>query len=469
MLRLCEDTKAKGIQHIRSDPYQTSLIDNVARQIKLGLTLDEQEHDLLDAISLMWNFDEDLIRYLVNDELLQNKFQRFIQLPVMERTPFGWRMIPSVRYWLKKEFARRAPKRYADHVNRLKRYWTERLDAANDERKRTIGLHLLHLAESDSLHMHCFGAHQSLDHYEIGPIKNEELAEVGRLKSSIGHEGVPEEKISLREIEDLRRLSPETFYGFRREGRLSMVMSLLPLHEAVHQQIIEHPKFDVQANDMIIAMAAFYTEAGTEAFCQLLLYGCSHVVNQGRLIVITPSMEAQSVLEEMGFERLEWDDLTEDKAYRLDLTDLSALKQMKAIPTEFDPLPEKSLTVLSRKEAIAHVKNLLMYFSHFEQKPEVYEYCPYLKTLCHSREELAEGAETIRKFIISVLDAWTKRNEEHALFGEILRLFYIQKAGTHETIAMRLNLSVSTYYRYSRKAVASLADTFLMHLEITNS
>ncbi len=67
-----------------------------------------------------------------------------------------------------------------------------------------------------------------------------------------------------------------------------------------------------------------------------------------------------------------------------------------------------------------------------------------MRTRCHSRQELTRAAEVIRKFIVSMLDSWSRSGGVQAVCGEILRKCYIQKIGTHDVIASRLHLSVST-------------------------
>ena len=75
-----------------------------------------------------------------------------------------------------------------------------------------------------------------------------------------------------------------------------------------------------------------------------------------------------------------------------------------------------------------------------------------------------KAAETVRHFIIMTIDSWSDRTSASYVYGEIIRLCYINKFGTHETIATLLNLSISTYYRYLKKGIVLLAESYVANL-----
>ena len=185
------------------------------------------------------------------------------------------------------------------------------------------------------------------------------------------------------------------------------------------------------------------------------------------MVVITPFLEAHQLIEGIGFERLKWADYTTHdgllhKAYRINLEDIRNLHLLN-VPKK-DETPFFSNMRLSKEEANDHVKNLLVHFYEIEQKADIISRCPYLQVRCHSHKELMKATKTLRQFIITTIDSWSDTSETSALYGQVIRMFYIKKFGTHESIANLLNLSNSTYYRYLKKGIELLAEFYVANL-----
>ncbi len=236
--KLCDDTMEAGIEQIRSNFYKKTFFDHMSRYLLQGMQLDDAELDMLDAASLMWNFDFDAISRLLDTQVSATSFRRFCQLPVVEPTASGWRIINVARFWFRKEFFHRAPERYASLVNRAKRYWLEKLESADDETKRNLYVNLLFLTDNDDLHTYCY--QESLDRYVISPLPKEYLSVVREMYISF-HNVMPaffrESTYQEQYLETYWELSPETFFGFYRGGRLVVFMSMLPLTPKIRREL----------------------------------------------------------------------------------------------------------------------------------------------------------------------------------------------------------------------------------------
>ncbi|HEY8529792.1 MAG TPA: ATP-binding protein [Paenibacillaceae bacterium] len=474
---LCEDTIESGIEEVCSNYYKQQFYDRISRQLLQGMPLGDDGLDMLDAASLLWNFDIDAISRLLEVRVPAASFRAFCDLPIVEPTDAGWRIVKAARFWFRKEFARRAPERYAAMVNRARRYWMDKLEAADSEAKRNLYVNLLYLTDNDVLHTYCY--QESLDQYVIRPLRREELGAVREMYVSF-HNVMPaffrESTYQEQYLETYWELSPETFFGFYRGGRLAVFMSMLPLTPGVRRELQRNPVYrnyiarsEETEGDTVMWIAAFLPEYGASAVGEVFLYGFSKLAGRGRMIVITPFLEAHRLMEGIGFEPLPWADYTTEnglyhKACRLDLKDVETLNAVMSSGSGEHRLA--SPPRMSREEAHAHVKNLLVHFHDFEQRADIVGRCPYMRMRCHSRQELAKAAETIRKLVVSLLETWSRSNGAQAVCGQILHLCYIRKIGTHETIAARLNLSLSTYYRHLKKGTALLAEAYVVHLGI---
>ncbi|MFY0543906.1 hypothetical protein [Brevibacillus sp. H7] len=172
-------------------------------------------------------------------------------------------------------------------------------------------------------------------------------------------------------------------------------------------------------------IASFRPEYGASAVGQVFLHGFSKLASRGRMVVMTPFMEAHQLIESIGFEPLPWaNTMTEsgllNKAYRLDLTDVGpCLTQVSSGSEEHQTAaPNKPL---SWEETFDHVKSLLVHFHHFEQRADIVGRCPFMRTRCHTRQELMKAADTVRTFFHTTINTWSEEAASSCLFGEILR------------------------------------------------
>ena len=439
------------------------------------MKLNDAELDILDAASLLWNFDIDVISHLLGDSISNTSFRKFYRLPFVKLTTSGWRIVHFARYWFRKELAQRAPKRYTTFQKRAKKYYLEKLEFAKDETRQELNVNLLHLSDNDTLHTFCF--QESLNQFVIRPLPKDELSLVRDMFVSF-HKVVPaffrENTYQEQYLEKYWELSPETFYGFYRSGKLVMFMSMLPLTPKIRAELQKNPvysnlikKSEYAENEVLMWIASFLPEYGASAVGRVFLYGFSQLVGRSHMVVVTPFLEAHQLLEGIGFERLSNADYpTKDgllyKAYRISLKDIRTLDILSQ-PKKDESRPF-SFVRLSKEEAVEHVKNLLVHFYEFEQKVDIVSRCPYLQVRCQFEEELMKAAETVRHFIIMTIDSWSDRTSASYVYGEIIRLCYINKFGTHETIATLLNLSISTYYRYLKKGIVLLAESYVANL-----
>ena len=76
--KLCEDTKQEGIDYVKSKYYKRHFYDYLSHYLLQGMKLNDAELDILDAASLLWNFDIDVISHLLGDPIRTHRFGSFI-------------------------------------------------------------------------------------------------------------------------------------------------------------------------------------------------------------------------------------------------------------------------------------------------------------------------------------------------------------------------------------------------------
>lgn len=477
LVQLGRDALIFGLAHVQSTPYQRQFCSALAQELLREAALTDAELNLLDAATLLWDFNLDSLSQVLEQPIGISAFHRFCTHSFVEAAAMGWRISQPVRHWVRRAFMYRAPDRYAACRSRAKQYWLSKLEHADPDLRRSIYINLLYLTENETLHTYCF--QESLDRFQLRPLPKQDLPLVKQMFIAF-HEVVPaflQDRTHQEEyLEAYWALSPETFFGFYDGSELAMFMSMLPLSPEVRYVLRENPVYRAYIQqtaesepDTIMWIASFRPEYGASAVGLVFLLGFAELAGRSRMVVMSPFLEAQRLNQAVGHERLEWADYTAGnglvyQAFRLDLTDPDVLDGLlrsgrNGHRTDAPPLVEPA-------QAVAHIRELLAHFHDFENVPAVVSRCPWLQSRCHSRQELHRAAEALRRFLSATIDRWASGSGAAPLCGEILNLRYVKRAGTHERIADRLNLSLSTYYRHLKKATAMLAEAYRAQLSV---
>ena len=164
----------------------------------------------------------------------------------------------------------------------------------------------------------------------------------------------------------------------------------------------------------------------------------------------------------LGFERIPSADYRADNgenwvALQLNLKDNDFLDLLdKIFETSMGKYPD-----FSKEEMKNFVKKALEHFESLEQENDILErFITILPRNVNVSDGIDKGgsslAAVLRKHLLDSLEKMkADRNGETELI-RIIQLAYIDKIGPHGVIANRLNLSISTYYRYLKKATEKL-------------
>lgn len=116
----------------------------------------------------------------------------------------------------------------------------------------------------------------------------------------------------------------------------------------------------------------------------------------------------------------------------------------------------------SAKQLTALIKQLLAHYHQLESNESLMEQLR-LSPICtiDHHEEVGAIASHIRHAVQEALHEIAQKSQKNEQVCRILSLFYIEQVGTHEIVADRLHLSISTYYRYLRRAIELLTMYFM--------
>ncbi len=463
---ISQDTLLEGDEVIGSRLYKVKFYHEAVKFLLKNVKLSHAQSKLLDAASMLWSFDYDLITHLLQCDVNIHVFRTFCELPFIKLTPEGWQVLNSIRPWIRKDFNFRSPELHTAYLHKARSYLLKRLHQKKPNERSSIYLQLLHLIDHDILHSYCFL--ESFDEFDIRPVLKDELPTVKMMFTRF-HHSVPGffPDLTMQEdyLEEYFDLSPDTFYGFYNKKRLILFVSALPLTRRIRKELINNPTYSryikhsaYQENEIIMWIASFQPEFGASAVGLAFMFGYSKIAPNSLMTVITPFPEAHQLMESMGYQRLSWGDyVSEDgvvyKAYQLDLREGLLSERLLTSREANSPVLSPS-----QPEMIEQTKHLLIHFHNFEENQNFVSGYPYLRKYIHSKHELSEAANQLRKLILSIVEEWCDANGQNAAYGTILRLSYIQNSGNHETIAQRMNMALSTYYRNLKKAVTKMSD-----------
>lgn len=163
----------------------------------------------------------------------------------------------------------------------------------------------------------------------------------------------------------------------------------------------------------------------------------------------------------LGFQRAPWGDAVSAdgiiySAYKIDLRNENFGKV-------FDRNIEFFSTVPAFPDTQKKIRKLLKHYSHLHNHEDLVRSLTFVLPEITGMEPIELQAYQLQGKIESALDHLSNGPDEDRIFSQIIRYSYIERIGTHELIAERLNLSVPTYYRYLRKAISRLVFVLINH------
>lgn len=242
-----------------------------------------------------------------------------------------------------------------------------------------------------------------------------------------------------------------------RLAALGMTISLQREVRAELQRIMPIRNYimgsDFEEDETLIWILEPVNQIDSEASGSVLQQAMQHLTQRKLFTIITPEKNHLFGLLSLGFIRLRWADckvpgrpkyyVVQQDARRKDLFHL-LLEQYAAKPS------------LTLKERIKIVKQMLVQYHELESDESL---LLQLKTILHMPEDRSAGeiASNARQATVKGLRHLAKSSPKHQPAVQAIDYTYIQRVSTNEEIAIRMHLSLSTYYRYLRNGIELLA------------
>ncbi len=456
----------------------------------------------LEAASVLWRFDQDLLRHILDEDVPTPSFQQFCRFPFVMGLELGWMLHDSVRHWLLSDLQARKPDTY--------RAYRLRAASALQMRERSGYMcreewkkDMLYLHEEDFFRELRFGGEGAI---ESRPCREQDLSRLAELYLAyLSYHAVyrPGDSNLTDVIRPLWKLSPESFDGLWLKGRMIAFCVCVPLRpetvavlrmNRITRQVADCYDPDLQQQLMCMVGHEPYLEheySGNFAAAFLKWLRADTVV----LTLINTSF-TPLFLSKLGFGRMpEADAVTLQgvvyEAYRLDLRNggnaetagsseatlagrdeslhagrgMPEKEQQAAAARQAANLPASPYS-LDLAEWTVHVKAALKHYADLPYRPELT--MPLSAGIWNSsfRDRQTESppsaeaqAAHIQELMRQALSRLGKGTQREMTYSRILLHAYIRKTGAHNLVAEMLHLSVPTYYRYLQKAIRAFACT----------
>lgn len=474
----CEIIVRNGNSAFLNQLQQHQMIGHLARE----LTRDIRDADLkqyIEAASLLWKFDQDLLESVIQKSIPSDKFREFCTLPVVIQHEHGWSLHDSVRQWLYIDFRNRMPEKFQQYRHKALEALRKR-EPEQPGRRETNIMEKLFLSESDFVRNLCF----HLDDYlTFRPCTEESLDQVEQLylkylRSQPNYVLGESHLESL--IRPLWRIDPAAFASLWKGDQLVAFCACIRLTEQTVPIFRSNPLtapavsiYDPEEQQYLACLSGVEPDLEQDINGSIARALIRIVDINGVLIINLLSIQNWiSYLPILGYERAPWADSVtpqgvEYKAFQLDLRNVefhSLVDRIVSASSEWgeketssnqSPLPEAWLK-LPLEEAAKLVKRTLKNYASLPLQPDIAD---TLRPLLGPQAQSAPAESVAHLFqekVHEIVQQLAEGSEEERSFHRILYYAYIKKIGNHDRVAEYLNMSVPSYYRYLRKAVRKL-------------
>jgi len=442
-------------------------------------------HRCIEAAAVLRRFDQELLEAALGEPVPADRFRALCGLPFITGCGEYWMLHDSVRQWVLADVKARRPGTYARLRERAMKAVDGRRSGGYGRESEWL-FDQLYLSGSDFMHDLLFWHEDDL---EVQSLSAQDADAVEQLyRRYLRASGRPADRGGmLGLIRPLLALTPESFGALRKGGRLMAFCAVVPLTDRTVPVLACHPVAARAAQCYAPGKEQYYlgvagydprTAGGLES---LMARDLLRLLPRGGLVLgQVEETRWDGFFRLIGFERAPWLDApcadgTVYRGYVLDLQTeplhakvLRLLRGAGSPPSRgTGPATERPVEPRASpgpgqvpETLVRSLRKALRHFDRLYARPDLVE---PLRFLVGEGGEQEAGALTaqVQERIRRVVERLEAGSEAERRDGQILRLAFLEKRGSHERTAEQLHLSVPTYYRHLRLAVHRLAQELL--------
>ncbi|TYP76505.1 ATP-binding protein [Paenibacillus methanolicus] len=456
-----------GPDAIREGEVKRRMLQSLCGILQADLQ-DHCEWRLLEAASLFWRFDQELLEEVSGQRLSDEAFRKLCGLSFVDLSEEGgWRVADAAREWIRSDWRSRMPDAYDAYRRRALPVLQARMAAAPMVLQGRLIAELLYVHDPELLR-----GYDSLGRYErvlktkIRRASGADLTFTARLDREEDAAMTPRLLEDTEQMSGLRAIwEAESSYCsvLEIDDQPAAYYSWVPITPATRRLFEINPALRAywtasppQDQDVLFWVERTLPHLDPSAFGLLLRGLFQELAGQSILTFVSLPYYAE-LYASLGFRRLPSADArcadgTPMHAYRLDLREKNLFEPLAIQPPNAPP------DSISPREAASLLKKALMNAHALESDPKLRQSLDQWEAI-KRRRNLLDGsmASAVREAVTECLAKMSEGAEEERLQAQAIRLSYMHRIGTHEVVASRLCLSLSTYYRYLKKGFERVA------------
>ncbi|WP_308637844.1 ATP-binding protein [Paenibacillus silvisoli] len=497
----CESILQHGAQSFLAGTQTTTIIAMMDRALFQDGQQPAMYKRLLSAASMIWWFDQDLLEEMLGETIMRSEMSEFCSLPyVMPFGPGGYSILDGVRRWMNDELSRRAPDTHQHYKLRalrtIERRWRMLEVVHSEEKKRMLRLQKLYLVSDSFMQSNHFASDG--DGFVVRQAIESELPAVIAIyersmttmppflpddtgQQAYIHAIWKQDPGAIRVV--LHGGLPVGFYAF---VRLSAEVRNILADNRVLSSYFEQSNCEFESspneNEYMFWLLGSVQEYDPDVLGLLVREIYSERLS-GRLVFTTIPLDGPiDSICRLGFERLPWADYRSPgglhyKAARIDLRGDDFFHRIPALEIETgsseseheqrmpvaakkpqpQPLPQTQMQTPAA-DRIQLAKQLLEHHHRLLREPALLGQISGMLPPPSSSLPKDQLAARISVVLATSLMSLAESKPHEQLQERILRLFYLERIGSHEMVAQRLGMPMTTYYRHLKKGIRQLAD-----------
>ena len=440
------------------------IIRSLCQAILDELNMSMNQRVLLEAASVVGQFDKELLMHITGQTLSYEEFDQFCNIEIIMKAKDGWGILDGIRNWIQSDFKEHSPDLFSLYKKRALEVLHKRWLAADPIKRRSLFLENVYAVENQLFQEYYFLGDETV--YDIRTAQQEDIETIMEIWKNRHlntlqsvNDGTEQEKL----IQEVWELEPSAIKAFWEKDRIVGFTSIVSFTSEAREIFLKNDLYrnyllntQTEENERLFWIGATADRDDYEALNAIYRYFFEHAMDNVLCTVMFPTDYDVSGLMSLGLKELPWaaSVTPSGKKFRMLQGDFRKISLMQLLTTSY---PIKTKKTPPIHEVIQLLKKLLTSFYDFESNPELLKEAIAIIEI----EDDANNGEVIRQMIRSAMKEIGSRSEKDRLKMRLIELYYIDKIGSNEIVAERLHLSISTYYRYVKKGIEKIALQFI--------
>lgn len=455
----CKMVKIDEQQFTHADMKRT--IQMLCEKVFDNLSLSAEYYTLLEAASVVRQFDKELLIHITNQPLHYDQFNAFCNMQIIKKQEDGWSIVDGIRNWIQKNFKEHSPELFILYNKRAFEALRRRWKATPFLKRKNLFIENVYAAENELLREFHFLVDEAVyDRRTSQECDLPVIEKIWRNNVQTMNDGTEQEKLFY----SIWKLEPSSFQTFWANSQIVGFASIVSLtketrdifHEnKLYRNYLQNSK--VEHNERLFWVAGTTEKNDYETLNVIYRYLFEKLMDNCLNTVLLPTHYDISGLLSIGFVELPWAASVSPsgKEFRLLQLDVREMSLMRLLTTSYPGNESKSITHL---EVIQWTKKALASFHDMDM--DVRKQAAMIIT---QDEHQIPDEQVIRSALQLAMEQVANKSEKNRLMMRTLQLSYIECIGSNEIVAQRLHLSISTFYRYMKMGIQKVAQQLLQN------